>query len=61
MVFLGVSSRDHVVSGGSGAAGWSGSSFGVQGTSTAQFLVIAYLLKQFEQLMAKTKTEKSYQ
>ena len=48
----------HMASGGSGAAGWSGSSFGVQKTGKAQFSGAADLLRQVEQLMVKAKTEK---
>ena len=58
MEFLGASFVAHIASGGSGADGWSGSSFGAIGTGAAYFSNAADLLKQLEPLMAKAKTEK---
>ena len=59
MGFLGASFRTHMPGGSSGTSEQSGSSFGVQETSIAQFLGAAVLLKQAEQLMEKAKTEKT--
>ena len=55
MEFLGANSGLHMASGGSGAAGWSSSSFGMQVTGTAFVSGAADLLKQVEQLTAKSK------
>ena len=58
MEFLGASLGPHMVSGGNISSGWSGSSFGLQGTGAAYVLSAADLLKQVEQPMVITKKKK---